>query len=128
MIQSIVKSLFQQLSTAFAADTGKRHWSTTSERDQTSCHNSMSASKLASCLSCSRDVMTTRGNNSSFFTNAYELPNICKCPEHSQNNLKYCQKLDAQPMGGLRTRLGTSSQDVATPTSNSSPESPATTA
>ena len=126
MIHTIVEGLLQQLSTAFVAAIGKKQWSTTSERDQTSCHNSMSASKLASCLSISRDVFTTRGNHSSF-TDVYETPNICNCTEHSQNDKKYCCKLDAQPMGGLFTRLGASSQDVARPTSNSLPELPGTT-
>ena len=37
-----------------------------------------------------------------------------------------CNKIDAQPVGGLCRRLGTSSQDVARPTSNSLPEPPAT--
>ena len=87
MIHTIVEGLFQWLSTEFVAATGKRHLSTTSEREETSCHNSTSASKLASCLSFSRDVITTRGNHSSF-TNAYELPNKCNCPKHSQNNMK----------------------------------------
>ena len=121
MIHTNVEGLFQQLLTMFATGTGKRYWSTTSGRDETSCHNSTSASKLASCLSFSRDVFKTRGNQSSF-TNANEKPNICKCPKHSQNNMEYCHKLDAQPMGGLSTRLGTSSHDVACPNSNSLPE------
>ena len=59
MIYTIVEGLFQQLLTAFAVGTGKRHWSTTSEKDQTSCHNSTTASKLASRLNFSRDVIAT---------------------------------------------------------------------
>ena len=46
MIHTIDEGLFQELLTAFAAGSGKRHWSTTREMDQT-CHNCMSASKLA---------------------------------------------------------------------------------
>ena len=42
--------------------------------------------------------------------------------------MRYCHKLDAQPMGDLFSSLGTSSQDVARPTSNSLPEQPGTTA
>ena len=56
MIHTIIERSFQLLSTAFVAALGKRHWSTTSERDQRSCHNSRSMSKLVSCLSCSWDV------------------------------------------------------------------------
>ena len=40
----------------------------------------------------------------------------------------YCHKLDAQPMGDLFSKLGTSLQDVARHTSNSLPEQPGTTA
>ena len=123
MIHAIVEGLFQQLSTAFVAATGKRHWSNPSRRDQTSCHNSASSSNLASCLSFSRDVITSRRKYSSF-TNSYEIPRIFNCPEHSRNNIRYCHKLDAQPMGDLSSRLGTSSQNVARPTSNSFPEQP----
>ena len=97
MLHTIVGGILQQLSTAFVAAALKKHWSTTSERDQTSCHNSTSASELAPCLNVSQDVITTRGNHSSF-TNAYEKLKIFKCPDHSQNNMKYCQKLDAQHM------------------------------
>ena len=75
MIHTNVEGLFQQLLTTFATGTGKRYWSTTSGRDETSCHNSTSASKLASCLSFSRDAIKTRGNQSSF-TNANEKPNM----------------------------------------------------
>ena len=111
MIHTIVEGLLQQLSTAFVAATGKMHWSTTSEKDQTLRHNGTAASPLALCLNFSRDVIT-----------------ILKCPKYSQNNIRYCQKLDAQPMGDLFSRLGTSSQDVARPTSNSLPEPPGITA
>ena len=38
--------------------------------------------------------------------------------------MKYCQNLDAQPKGGLCTKLGTSSQDVARSASSSLPEPP----
>ena len=51
---------------------------------------------------------------------------IFKCPEPSQNNMRYCHKVDAQPMEDLFPRLGTSSQDVTRPTSNSFPEPPGT--
>ena len=87
MIHTIVECLFQQLLTAFAAATGTRHWSTTSERNQKSCHNCTSASILASCLNFSRDVITTRKNDSSLI-NANEIPKTFKCPEHSQNKMK----------------------------------------
>ena len=40
--------------------------------------------------------------------------------------MKYCHKLDAQRMGGLFIRLGTSPQDVAHLTSNSVPGPPGT--
>ena len=125
MIHANVEGLFQHLSTAFVAATGKRHWSKTSQSDQTLCHNSTSSFELASCLSFSQDVVTTRRNHSSL-TNAYEIPNICKCSEHSQNNTKYCYILDAQHLGGLFPRLGIPSQDVARRTSNSLPEPPGT--
>ena len=127
MIHAIIEGLFLQLATAFVAAVRRRHWSTNSKRHQTSCHNGTSASKLAACLSFSQDAITTRRNHSSF-TNVYEKPNICHCPEHRQNKMKYCHKLDAQPKGGLFTRLGNSSQDIAHPTSNSLPEPPGTTA
>ena len=55
-----------------------------------------------------------------------EKPSICKRPEGTRNYIKCGQKLDAIPMRGLCTRLGTSWQDVARPTSNSQPKSPAT--
>ena len=42
--------------------------------------------------------------------------------------MRYCHKLDAQPMGDLFSGLGTSSQDVARPSSNSFPQQPGTTA
>ena len=127
MIHTIVEGLFQQLSTVFVAATGKRHWSSTSQRDQTSRHSSTSSSHLASCLSFNRDVITTREKHSSF-TKAYEIPRTFNCLDYSQNNMRYCHKLDAQPMGDLFSRLGTSSQDVARPTSNSFPEQPVLTA
>ena len=127
MIHTVVEGLFQQLSTAFVAATGKKHWSTTSERDQTSCHNGTSASPLAPCLSFSRDVITIRRKHSRF-TNAYEILKTLKRPKYSQNNIRYCHKLDAQPMGDLFSRLGTSPEDVARPVSNSLPEPPRTTA
>ena len=116
MIHTIVKGLFQQLSTPFVAATGKRHWSNTSQRDQMSCHNSTSSSNLASRLSFSWVVITTRGNHSSF-TNAYEIPVILTVPNIAKNIMIYCHKLDAQPMGDLFSILGTSSQNVARPTS-----------
>ena len=127
MIHTVFEGLFQQISSELVAGTGRRHWSITSKRDQTSCHNSMSASKLAPCVSFGRDVNTNRRNHSSS-NNAYEIPYICECPEHSQINMKYCHKLDAQPMGGLFTRLGTLSQDVARPNSSSLSSPPGTTA
>ena len=126
MIHTIVERLFQQVSTAFVAATGKRHWSNTSQRDQTSRHNSTSSSNLASCLSLSRDVITTRNHSS--FTNAYEILRIFNGPKLSRNNMRYCHKLDAQPMGDLFSRLGTSSQDVARATLTSLPEQPGATA
>ena len=36
-----------------------------------------------------------------------EISNIYEGPERSQNNIKLCHKLDAKPMGGLCTSLGT---------------------
>ena len=69
------EGLFQPLRTAFAAGTGEKRWYTTSEWDETSCHNSTSASKSASCLSFSRDVIATRVNQNSF-TNGHEIPPI----------------------------------------------------
>ena len=127
MIHAIVEGLFQQFSTAFVAATGKKHWSNTSERDQAPCHNSTSASTLAPCLNFSRDVITTKRKHSNF-TDTFETSRTFNCHEHSQNNVRYCHKLDAQPMGDLFSRLGTSSQDVAHPTLNSIPEQPKTTA
>ena len=55
-----------------------------------------------------------------------EKPNKYQSPERSQNIKQFCHKLEAKPMGGLCTRLGTSSQDVAHPTSNSLPDPPGT--
>ena len=83
MIDTIVEGLFQQLSTAFVATAGKRHWSNTSRGDQASRHNSTLSSNLAPCLSFSWDVITIRRNQSSF-TDGYEIPRIFNCPEHSQ--------------------------------------------
>ena len=105
MLHTIGEGLFQQLSTAFVAATGKRQWSNTSQRDQTSSHNSTSSPKLAACLSFSRDVIPIRGNHSSF-TDTYEIPKMFNYPEHSRNIMRYCHKLDAQPMGDLFSRLG----------------------
>ena len=72
------------------------HWSTTIERAQISCCKSTSASKLASCLSFSRDVIATRRNQSSF-TNAYIIPQIDQRPEHSHSNINIVTSLMHNP-------------------------------
>ena len=71
-----------------------------------SCHNATSAFRLAWRLNFSWDVIATRRKHSRF-TNAYEIPRIYKRLEQNQNNMKFCHKFDATPVGGLFTRLGT---------------------
>ena len=126
-IHPFVEGLFQQLSIAFVAATGKSTGTLPAKGTKGRVTTARrSASTLASCLNFNRNI-TTRRNHSSF-TNAYEIPKVLKCPEQSQNNIRQCRKLDAQPMKDLFSRLGSSSQDVARPTSNSLPQPPRTTA
>ena len=51
-----------------------------------------------------------------------EIPSIYRRPERSQIKINVCHKLDAKHIGGLCTRLGTSSQNVARSTSISLPQ------
>ena len=123
MIHTNVEGLFQQLLTAFVAATGKSHWSTTSERDQTSCHNGTSASTLASCVNFIRDVITSSRPDE-------VIEALLKPRKHQKHsNVPSIAKTISDIVTSLMhnpwdlfSLLGTSSQHVARPTSNSLPE------
>ena len=78
-IHTFIERLLQQLSTAVAAGTGKKHWSTTSKTDQMSCQNCTSSSRLASRFNFSWDVITTRRYRSSYNNASAKIKHLPTC-------------------------------------------------
>ena len=121
MIRTNVECLLQQLSTSFVAATSKRHRGITSKRHQTTGHDGTPTPTMAPRLHLSWHVIAIRRPQGTI-TNAYEISNLTKCPEHCrimwkintnliynpweifyQEWLRHHKKMDAPPQTHFRT-------------------------